>query len=161
MQQLPQDRAFCIAMLCTWWRLSKPGSLEVQSKTYKSSPPIPTNTIAMQSNQLNPPPYATSQTITTTPDNQIPRNFIMVASITKLPNDPKPDINFSSHLSALSEIENGSHLWLIDSAASSHLSGNKPIFLTLEDILPILIKYAGGDTFVADQKGSINILQFV
>ena len=66
-------------------------------------------------------------------------------------------MKISSHLSSLSEIENGSHLWLIDSAASSHLSGNKSMFLTMEDIAPIQIECASGDTFTANQKGTINI----
>ena len=81
---------------------------------------------------------------------------IMVASITELPDD-RMKMKISSHLSSLSEVENGSHLWLIDSAASSHLSGNKSMFLTMEDIAPIQIECASGDTFTANQKGTINI----
>ena len=89
--------------------------------------------------------------------NQIPKSFVMVASITEIPDEPEPSMKISSELSALSSVENGSSLWLIDSAASSHLSGNKSLFLTLETIPPVSIECASGDIFTANQKGTINI----
>ena len=80
----------------------------------------------------------------------------MVASVTELSDDPK-NMKISSHLSTLFEIKNGSHLWLIDSAASSHLSGKKSMFLTMEDVPLVQIECASCDTFTANQKGTINI----
>lgn len=81
----------------------------------------------------------------------------MVASIIELPDDTMQSMTISSELSAVSSVENGSCLRLIDLAASSYLSGNKSLFLTLETIPLVSIKCASGDTFTANQKGTINI----
>ena len=50
------------------------------------------------------------------------KDMIMMAKIDELPNEPKVTI-LMDH-AALSSPEDKAHLWLVDSAASSHLSGN-------------------------------------
>ena len=52
---------------------------------------------------------------------------------------------------------NDTYLWLIDSATSSHISGNKDLFYTMHSILPIKIDIANRESFIADQQGTINI----
>ena len=42
-------------------------------------------------------------------------------------------------------------LWLIDSAASSHISGNKDLFHSMHSIPPIKIDKANGESFTANQ----------
>ena len=48
-------------------------------------------------------------------------------------------------------------LWLIDSAASSHISGNKDLFHSMHSIPPIKIDIANGESFTANQRGTINL----
>ena len=52
---------------------------------------------------------------------------------------------------------NDSCLWLIDSAASSHISGNKDLFHSMHLIPPIKIDIANGESFTANQRGTINL----
>ena len=48
-------------------------------------------------------------------------------------------------------------LWLIDSAASSHISGNKDLFHSMHSIPPIKINIANGESFTVNQRGTINL----
>ena len=43
-------------------------------------------------------------------------------------------------------------------AASSHLSGKLELFMSLHNIPPVTIKMASGDSFTANQQGTIHIL---
>ena len=52
---------------------------------------------------------------------------------------------------------NNAYLWLIDSATSSHISGNKDLFHTMHSIPLIKINRANGESFIADQCGTINV----
>ena len=52
---------------------------------------------------------------------------------------------------------NEKFIWLIDSAASSHISGNKSLFHDMYTIAPIKIDIVNGESFTADQRGTIRI----
>ena len=47
--------------------------------------------------------------------------------------------------------------WLIDSAASSHISGNRELFHDVHTIQPVKIDIANGESFTADQRGTIRV----
>ena len=49
------------------------------------------------------------------------------------------------------------YLWLINSAASSHISRNKNLFHTMHSIPLIKIDIANRESFIADQRGTINV----
>ena len=66
-------------------------------------------------------------------------------------------IPVQSLISSTSLLHNGSHIWLIDSAASSHISGNLPLFFDMVTIAPVRIQTASGDSFTANQSRSIRI----
>ena len=55
-----------------------------------------------------------------------------------------------------SNVDN-SYLWLIDSAASSQISGNKDLFHSMHSIPPIKIDIANGESFTVNQWGTINL----
>ncbi|KAF8500058.1 hypothetical protein JB92DRAFT_912346 [Gautieria morchelliformis] len=81
----------------------------------------------------------------------------MMARITEVI-DPEPNtIVLSTNPSALSAIHDRTHVWLVDSAASSHLCGNIDLFHELHTIPDISVDTASGDTFKADQRGTIHI----
>ena len=80
------------------------------------------------------------------------RNTVMIATITKTPVIP-----IRSPLSVSSPIHNDTHTWLVDSAASSHISGNLLLFSDIHEIPPVTIQTASGESFTADQSGSIHI----
>ena len=94
---------------------------------------------------------------------QPPKNISMMARITKVPNDTESyknsylRITLSTEISALSMIEDKAHIWLVDSAASSHISGNIDLFNNLHSVTPITIETASGESFTADQQGTICI----
>ena len=52
----------------------------------------------------------------------------------------------------------GAHIWLINSATSSHLSGDLSLFHTIERIDPITIETASEESFTANQRGIIQIV---
>ena len=143
-------------------RCYAPGGEAAGQAPWKSNPKQYTNSFVSSSSTPNTNNYThqfmneTKQMAANAQENQLPKTFIMVALMTELADD-RTNMKISSHLSSLSEIKNGSHLWLIDSAASSHLSGKKSMFLTMEDIPPVQIECISGDTFTANQKGTINI----
>ena len=66
-------------------------------------------------------------------------------------------IPVQSLISSTSLLHNDSHIWLIDSAASSHISGNLPLFFDMVTITPVRIQTASGDSFTANQSRSIHI----
>ena len=85
------------------------------------------------------------------------KNLIMVATIHKLLRDSTPRVLIATHISTLTPLMLDSHVWLIDSAASSHLSGNLELFQSLNDIPPVTIETASRDSFTANQRGTICI----
>ena len=110
-------------------------------------PPIPTaNQLPQQHHDPNPatdtPAHLTGQT----------KDIIMMATV-----PVPPIIPIQSLISSTSLLHNDSHIWLIDSAASSHISGNLPLFFDMITIVPVTIQTASGDSFTADQSGSIRI----
>ena len=91
------------------------------------------------------------------PNNESPAHlageakfFIMIATTPISPN-----IEYNMHITALSTDQNHAHTWLINSAASSHLSGNSSLFSDLTDTPPITIITASGDSFMANQSEGI------
>ena len=68
-----------------------------------------------------------------------------------------PIIPIQSLISLTSLLHNDSHIWLIDAAASSYISGNLPLFFDMVTIAPITIQTASRDSFTANQSRSICI----
>ena len=66
-------------------------------------------------------------------------------------------IPVQSLISSTSLLHNDSHIWLIDSAAFSHISGNLPLFFDMVTITPVRIQTASGDSFTTNQSESICI----
>ena len=81
----------------------------------------------------------------------------MVATIHELLLDSTPRVSIAMHISTLTPPMLDSHVWLIDLAASSHLSRNLELFQSLNDIPPVTIETASGDSFTANQRGTIRI----
>ena len=48
--------------------------------------------------------------------------------------------------------------WLIDSAATSHPSADISLFHTIEQIDPITIETASGESLTANQRGTVRII---
>jgi Pol polyprotein, beta-barrel domain len=101
------------------------------------------------------------QQLTPTTDNtarfaNVPhKDIIIMARITKV--IEQDNIVLSTNTSALSAIHDTTHVWLVDSATSSHLSGNIKIFDKIHPINAIAIETASRDSFKADQRGTIRI----
>ena len=85
------------------------------------------------------------------------KDLIMVATIHKLLPDSPPRVSIAAHISTLMPLMLDSHVWIINSAASSHLSGNLELFQSLNDSPPVTIETASGDSFTANQRGMIHI----
>ena len=79
------------------------------------------------------------------------KNIIMVANIKPL----KAPIQ--SLVSTTSSLHSDSHTWLIDSAASNHISGTSSLFFNMIKITPITIQMASGNSFTANQSRTIHI----
>jgi hypothetical protein len=86
---------------------------------------------------------------------QDPKDIIMMASLEVI--NEQSNMLLSNHTSAISEIENNAHIWLLNSRASSHLSGNITLFESIYMIPPVTIQTANGDSFTANQKGMIRL----
>ena len=120
---------------------------------YNNAPQFPitrptpvTNRVPYQPQESNPAPDAPVHLAGQTKD------IIMMATA-----PVTPIIPIQSLISSTSLLHNDSHIWLIDSAASSHISGNLPLFFDMVTIAPVTIQTASGDSFTADQSGSIRI----
>ena len=84
------------------------------------------------------------------------KNIVMMAKIDGLPSENCEDnILIANKISALSSIEDKTHIWLLDSGASSHLCRNIELFSSIVDIPPVSILSANGESFFANQKGTI------
>ena len=83
------------------------------------------------------------------------KDMVMMAKIHELPSEPNATV-LTDH-AALSSPKDKAHLWLVDSATSSHLSGNWSLFILMYNIKPITIETASGESFTAMQHGSIRM----
>ena len=87
------------------------------------------------------------------------KNIVMIAKIDELPSENCEDnILITNKRSALSSIEDKMHIWLLDSGASSHLCRNIELFSSIMDIPPVSILSANGESFLANQKGTILLI---
>ena len=94
---------------------------------------------------------------TTTAKNRMhTSNLAMMANISEV----NSNVTLSTETSALSAIKDKEHSWLVNSAASSHLSGNKSLFQELHPVEPISIETASGQSFISNEKGTINITMY-
>ena len=66
-------------------------------------------------------------------------------------------ILLSNQSSAILKIEDNAHIWLLDSGASNHISGNTNLFESIYSIPPVTIQTTNGDSFTANQKGTIKL----
>jgi Pol polyprotein, beta-barrel domain/GAG-pre-integrase domain len=82
----------------------------------------------------------------------------MMANITEIAESESTKITLSTYTSALSAIQDRAHMWLIDSAASSHICGDLDLFEEIHSISSISVKTASGDSFIANQRGTIRII---
>jgi len=80
--------------------------------------------------------------------------MVMMAHITEV---TAPKVIISTYISMLSSIENKSHTWLLDSAASSHICGNIKLFMAIHEVPPISIDTASGESFTARYRGTVCI----
>ena len=84
-------------------------------------------------------------------------HMVMMAHISNVEERDPAKIILSMNTSVFSSIEPDSHYWFVDSAASSHVCGSRDLFESIEDIPPITIETASGDTFKANKRGIVNI----
>ena len=101
-----------------------------------------------------PPPEKQFLAIIAQPTDKKGNDMIMIASLSDAPGikveyDDPIDIPL---------INRGPHTWLIDSATTSHLSGDISLFHTIERINPVTIKTASGESFTANQCGTVRIV---
>ena len=110
----------------------------------------------------SPPSYQQTLQSSNTVTNPVAKladqeKMIMVATI----GDPIPDTPPRAVTVALTTPlvppHDNLHVWLIDSAASSHLSGNIELFESIQDISPVTIQTASGESFTANLQGTIQI----
>jgi Pol polyprotein, beta-barrel domain len=118
------------------------------------------NTVPSRAAPSLPVQQQTTQSIVPRSDDVIQlagqvKNIIMVANQVSLV--PSPKITTTAHTYALTSRVVNSYTWFIDSAASSHLSGNLDLFTLMHEIAPVTIETASGDSFVATQRGTIHI----
>ena len=71
----------------------------------------------------------------------------MVAHINEEMKEGPSRIMILTYMTIFSLIKPNLYYWFIDSAASTHVCGNQDLFETIEDILPITIETASGNTF--------------
>ena len=83
------------------------------------------------------------------------KDIVMMASLKEVNN--YSSILLSNQSSAILKIEDNAHIWLLDSGASNHISGNINLFESIYSIPPVTIQTANGDSFTANQKGMIKL----
>ena len=101
--------------------------------------PFPNHSIPSQAvNQHTVPSVSPMPTTPVQPAEQS-RNIIMVVTVHEPPPEVPPKALISAHTSTFGSNETDTHTWLIDSAASSHLSGKEELFTSLQNISPMTI----------------------
>lgn len=70
------------------------------------------------------------------------------------------NVILSTETSDLSAVTNSDHGWLVDSAASSHLSGNRSLFYDLHVVEPISVETSSGESFVSSKRGTVYITMY-
>ena len=128
------------------------GQFNSFNNTSKTPNPIPQNNsvTTMQSHTNSQPKSANLA-------EQNTKDIVMMASIEEINESIKSLIHLSNPTSALLSIEDNTHVWLLYSGASSHLCGNLSLFETIHVIPPITIQTANGDSFTANQQGTIKL----
>jgi hypothetical protein len=84
------------------------------------------------------------------------KNIVMMAKV-KEQQQNLNDILISTEGSTLSAIEDSKHMWLLNSASSSHICGNRDLFDEIYQIPKIKIETSSGESFTANQKGTVQI----
>ena len=128
--------------------MTNPNAIPISTTIHR--PPVTQHRNATPTNQDN----ATSDPSVRLASQGL-KDMVMMAKI----DEPsiEPNITILTDHAALSSSEDKAHLWLVDSAASSHLSGNRSLFISMYDIKPITIETASGESFTANQRGSIRM----
>ena len=85
-------------------------------------------------------------------------NIIMMAHISEVKSKEKPNVTVSTNTFGFTSMEENTHLWFVDSAASSHICGNKNIFDTMYSVPNLTIETASGESFTANKRGTIKII---
>ena len=131
-----------------WGNNGTPHNSNMNMHTSTPKPPfIPNNP------PISPPEKQFPAIIAQPTDNK-GNDMVMIASLTDAPgikvkyNDP----------TTVPLINRGVHTWLIDLATTSHLSSDISLFHTIEWINPVIIETASGDSFTANQRGTIRIV---
>jgi Pol polyprotein, beta-barrel domain len=90
--------------------------------------------------------------------NTTTREIVMMVKITEIVEPESTKITLSTHTSALSAIQDRAHMWLIDSAATSHICGELDLFEEIHPISSISVETASGDSFIANQRGTTHFI---
>ena len=111
------------------------------------------------------PPFIPNNPTTSPPEKQFPaiiaqptnKNGSVLIMIASLPDAPGIKVEYNNPIS-IPLADRGSHIWLIDLAATSHLSSDISLFHTIEQIDPVTIETASRESFTANQHGTIRII---
>jgi Pol polyprotein, beta-barrel domain/Integrase core domain/GAG-pre-integrase domain len=85
------------------------------------------------------------------------KDIVMMAYIEEVTKSEPRSITLSTNTAALSAIQDSTHVWLVNSGASSHLCRIEGLFDELHSTPSIIIETASGDLFRAEQRGTIRI----
>jgi gag-polypeptide of LTR copia-type/Pol polyprotein, beta-barrel domain len=103
------------------------------------------------------PPSPNAAPNTAWPAGQPLDDIIMVAKISEAKITLVDTIILSAGSAEPSSFEETKNIWLIDSAISSHISGNTDLFHSMHNIAPVKIDMANSESFTANQRGTIRI----
>ena len=145
-------------------RCFAPGEGLMTHPTWRSNLP-PHNSNMNVHTSTSKPPFILNNLITSPPEKQFPAiiaqptdknssNLIMIASLTDVPGIK---VEYNDPIS-VPLADRGAHIWLIDSATTSHLSVDIFLFHTIEGIDPVTIETASRESFTANQHGTIRII---
>ena len=124
----------------TWRNNVPPHNSNINVHISTPKPPLISNNPQVSPSKKNFP------AIISQPADKKGNNMIMIASL----NDaPGIKIKYDNPIT-IPLINQGAHTWLIDSAATSHLSGDISLFHTIEQIDPVTIETASGESFTAN-----------
>ena len=92
--------------------------------------------------------------------NEKKPNIVMMAYITEMESEresKESKVVVSMNTPPLSSIEGGTHLWFVDSAASSHICGNESLFESMYAIPTLTIETASGESFCFGTRETIGV----